>query len=41
MIYGDFRYENIQLNEESVWAGLKAKSINPPFKPGEFEFTIV
>jgi alpha-L-fucosidase 2 len=23
MVYGDFRHENIQLNEESVWAAQK------------------
>jgi alpha-L-fucosidase 2 len=29
MIYGDFRHENIQLNEESVWAGSKINNNNP------------
>ena len=28
MIYGDFRHENIQLNEESVWAGTKMNNNN-------------
>ncbi|MGB2848080.1 MAG: glycoside hydrolase family 95 protein [Saprospiraceae bacterium] len=29
MIYGDYLHENIQLNEESVWAGSKTNNNNP------------
>ncbi len=29
MIYGDYKHENIQLNEESVWAGTKMNNNNP------------
>ncbi len=29
MVYGDFMHENIQLNEESVWAGTKMNNNNP------------
>lgn len=29
MIYGDYMHENIQLNEESVWAGTKMNNNNP------------
>ena len=32
MIHGDFRHENIQLNEESVWAGTKMNNNNPGAK---------
>lgn len=32
MVYGDFRKENIQLNEESVWAGTKINNNNPGSK---------
>ena len=29
MVFGDFRHENIQLNEESVWAGTQMNNNNP------------
>jgi alpha-L-fucosidase 2 len=29
MIYDDYSHENIQLNEESVWAGTKMNNNNP------------
>ena len=32
MVYGDFRHEIIQLNEESVWAGTKMNNNNPEAK---------
>jgi len=32
MIYGDYQHENIQLNEESVWAGTKMNNNNPEAK---------
>lgn len=32
MVYGDFQHENIQLNEESVWAGSKMNNNNPEAK---------
>ena len=32
MIYGDYQNENIQLNEESVWAGSKINNNNPEAK---------
>ena len=32
MIYGDYSHENIQLNEESVWAGTKINNNNPGAK---------
>jgi alpha-L-fucosidase 2 len=32
MIYGDYLHENIQLNEESVWAGSKINNNNPEAK---------
>ena len=30
MVYGGFRQEHIQLNEESVWAGSPINNNNPP-----------
>jgi alpha-L-fucosidase 2 len=32
MVYGDYQHENIQLNEESVWAGTKINNNNPQAK---------
>ena len=32
MVYGDYLHENIQLNEESVWAGTKMNNNNPGAK---------
>ncbi len=32
MVYGDWLHENIQLNEESVWAGTKMNNNNPEAK---------
>jgi len=32
MVFGDFQHENIQLNEESVWAGAKINNNNPEAK---------
>ncbi len=32
MIHGDYKHENIQLNEESVWAGTKMNNNNPEAK---------
>ena len=32
MVFGDFQHENIQLNEESVWAGSKINNNNPEAK---------
>ena len=35
MIYGDYLHENIQLNEESVWAGSKTNNNNPQARAGQ------
>lgn len=32
MVFGDYQHENIQLNEESVWAGSKINNNNPEAK---------
>ena len=32
MVYGEYTLENIQLNEESVWAGSKINNNNPEAK---------
>ena len=37
MVYGDYTHENIQLNEESVWAGSKINNNNPEAKNHLFE----